>query len=195
MGVVHGPEPTTCAPRRPGVPLGHPCGVDDEDAARVAIRPAGPQDSPWAASLLAASWGSSHVARRGQLIDASSLPALVALDGERRCGLATYRRDGAATELVTIDADPTGRGIGTRLLRAIARQEAAAGARRLWLVTTNDNLDALRFYQRRGLRLVAVHPGGAAVSRRLKPTIPEVGRYGIEIRDELELALVLPATW
>jgi hypothetical protein len=60
----------------------------------------------------------------------------------------------------------------------------------VWLVTTNDNLDALRFYQRRGLRLVAVHAGAVDEARRLKPEIARVGEYGIPIRDEIELELV-----
>jgi hypothetical protein len=63
----------------------------------------------------------------------------------------------------------------------------AAGRTRVWLITTNDNLDALRFYQRRGFTLAALHRGAVARSRRLKPTIPEVGAHGIPIRDELEL--------
>jgi hypothetical protein len=65
------------------------------------------------------------------------------------------------------------------------------GCRRLWLITTNDNLDAIRFYQRRGWRLAAVHPGGADRARELKPSIPEIGEYGIPIHDELEFELVV----
>ena len=61
----------------------------------------------------------------------------------------------------------------------------------MWLITTNDNLNALRFYQGRGFRLVAVHPGAVEASRRLKPQIPELGSFGIPIRDELELELSL----
>jgi len=56
---------------------------------------------------------------------------------------------------------------------------------------TNGNLGALRFYQRRGFRIAAVRPNGVAASRRLKPGIPEVGEYGIPIRDEIELELML----
>lgn len=67
-----------------------------------------------------------------------------------------------------------------------------AGCTRLWLVTTNDNLDALRFYQRRGFRLSRLRPGAVDLSRQtLKPEIPEVGTFGIAIRDELELELDL----
>ena len=67
----------------------------------------------------------------------------------------------------------------------------AAGLRRVWLVTTNDNLDALRFYQRRGLRIAAVHPGAVDRSRAVKPTIPLVDAYGIPLRDELIMELRL----
>ena len=65
-----------------------------------------------------------------------------------------------------------------------------SGARRLWLITTNDNVDALRFYQRRGFRLVRVHAGAVDRSRAaLKPGIPEAGDHGIPLRDELELEM------
>jgi hypothetical protein len=69
--------------------------------------------------------------------------------------------------------------------KEIARR---AGCSRFWLITTNDNVDALRFYQRRGFRLAALHSGAVDDSRaRLKPEIPEVGDHGIPIRDEIEL--------
>ena len=62
------------------------------------------------------------------------------------------------------------------------------GCTRLWVITTNDNVDALRFYQRRGFRLVRVHRGAVDRSRAsLKPEIPPVGAYGIPLRDEIEL--------
>jgi hypothetical protein len=61
------------------------------------------------------------------------------------------------------------------------------GVRELWLTATNDNLDALRFHQRRGFRLVAVRAGAMEEARRLKPSIPLVGEFGIGIRDHLRL--------
>jgi len=78
------------------------------------------------------------------------------------------------------------------LLEAVARNAAAKGCRRLWLITTNDNVDALRFYQRRGLRLVAVHRGAVDRARLVKPQIPDVGSFGIAVHDEIELELELP---
>ena len=60
------------------------------------------------------------------------------------------------------------------------------------MVTTNDNLDALRFYQRRGFRLDRLRPGAVDVSRdTLKPEIPRTGEHGIPLRDEVELVMSL----
>jgi RimJ/RimL family protein N-acetyltransferase len=90
-----------------------------------------------------------------------------------------------------LDATVRGRGIGTLLLAALARLLRAQGVTILRLTTTNDNLTALRFYQRRGFRIVAIYPGAVVAARRLKPTIPALGEHGIAIRDEIELELVL----
>jgi hypothetical protein len=66
--------------------------------------------------------------------------------------------------------------------------------RRVWLVTTNDNVDALRFYQCRGWRLAALRVGAVDDARaRLKPGLPEVGQYGISLRDEMILEWPGPA--
>ena len=78
-------------------------------------------------------------------------------------------------------------GVGSALLESIEAAACFQMATRLWLITTNDNIRALRFYQRRGYRLVAVYPGAVEVARKLKPSIPELGNDGISIHDEIEL--------
>jgi len=109
-------------------------------------------------------------------------------------GLVTYRIEADGCELVSIVAVESGQGIGTVLVEELREEALAAGCRRIWLVTTNDNLDALRFYQRRGFRIVSLRPGAVDEARRsLKPEIPEAGAFGIRIRDELELELALDA--
>jgi GNAT superfamily N-acetyltransferase len=135
--------------------------------------------------------GATEVVSRGRVHDASALPALVCEVEGSLGGLATYEVRGDECELVTIDAFVSGRGVGTALIGAVADEARRRACRRLWLVTTNDNLSALRFYQRRGMRIVAVHPGAVDAARRLKPSIPLVGQDGIAIRDERELELVL----
>ena len=142
-------------------------------------------------ALLTSSWGSTTVVSRGVAHDAAVLPAFVATRAGELVGLATYRISGGACELVSLDATERRRGVGSALLAHVAQQARAHGGGRLWLITSNDNLDALRFYQRRGLRLVAVHRGAVDQARRLKPSIPLTGEHGIPIHDELELELVL----
>ena len=148
-------------------------------------------DSAWIERQLRVSWGSTTVVSRGEAHDASRLPALVAVQGEEIVGLATFRFAGSGCELVTLDALHRGHGIGSALLAGVIEEAAECGCRRVWLITTNDNLDAMRFYQRRGMRLVAVHRAAVDDARRIKPTIPTVGDHGIPIHDELEFELHL----
>jgi GNAT superfamily N-acetyltransferase len=135
----------------------------------VDVRPIGPDDGDLVSRLLERSWGSTSVAGHGVLFDASTLPGIV----------------------VTIDATVPGRGVRTALLNAVESAARTAGASRLWLITTNDNTRALRFYQRHGFDLVALHRDAVMRSRaELKPSIPlEVD--GITVRHELELERML----
>jgi ribosomal protein S18 acetylase RimI-like enzyme len=151
------------------------------------VRPASPDDLPWVRGFLDET-GSARVARRGELVYPLDHPMLLALDDGVPSGLLTYMVDGEACEVVTIHAVRPGHGIGTALLAAVGEAARVAGCAVLWLVTTNDNVDALRFYQLRGFRIRAIRAGAVADSRaRLKPEIPAIGMYGIPLRDEIEL--------
>ncbi len=165
----------------------------------VMIRPALAGDRDWIGSTLVDRWGSTTVVSRGQLWDAAGLDGIVAIEeidaidtGEpARVGLLTYRVDAEGLEVVTLDSLRARAGVGGALLERATQIARDAGANRLWLTTTNDNLPAIRFYQRRGLRIVAVHRGAIDQARLLKPSIPLASNNGIELHDELELELVL----
>jgi ribosomal protein S18 acetylase RimI-like enzyme len=157
----------------------------------VDVRALVPGDAAWAGAVHRAAWGTPQAARLGELVDLRRLPGLVALlDGER-AGLLNYDLRDGSLEVVSLVSLAEGRGVGRALLEGARRRAQAAGCRRLWLVTTNDNLRALALYQRFGMDIVALHHGAVARSRKLKPAIPEVGRNGIPIAHELELALEL----
>jgi GNAT superfamily N-acetyltransferase len=137
--------------------------------------------------------GSAVVARRGELVDALARPAVVAIESGVVSGVLTYDVVGESCEILTLHAGRQWAGLGTAMVVAVAGLATAAGCRRYWVVTTNDNVDALRFYQRRGFRLTALRPGAVDQSRRtVKPQIPPTGNYGIPLRDEIELAQDLP---
>ncbi|MBN2400249.1 MAG: GNAT family N-acetyltransferase [Candidatus Aminicenantes bacterium] len=137
--------------------------------------------------LIEARWGAPQVVVHDTIYHPSELQGFLAADGENICGLVTFHIEAEACEIVSLDALLPRAGIGTALVEAVSEVAYAAKCRRLWLVTTNDNLDALRFYLRRGFRLVAVHSGAVDRARLLKPSIPEVGASGIPMHDELEL--------
>jgi ribosomal protein S18 acetylase RimI-like enzyme len=138
--------------------------------------------------LLLERWASTSIVSRGSSHDAAALPGFVAeVDGER-AGLLIYEETERQVEVVTLDALRESIGVGTALLGAVVGLAGQHRCKRVWLVTTNDNLHALRFYQRRGFRLVAVHAGAVDKARALKPAIPTNGLNGIAIHDEIELA-------
>jgi ribosomal protein S18 acetylase RimI-like enzyme len=151
------------------------------------VRPIADADRPALARLVRELWGTDIVVGHGVVFTPADLPGLLAERDGETVGLLTYEIDGDTLEVVTIDAFPPGAGTGTALLDAAVDVARSAGCRRVWLMTTNDNLDALRFYQRRGFRLAGLRPGALAASRALKPEIPETGAYGIPLRDELDL--------
>jgi GNAT superfamily N-acetyltransferase len=127
---------------------------------------------------------------RGRLVDVLSLPGFIAEDDGEWLGYVNYENRGGNVEVLALEALVAGQAAGGALL---ARTVAAArdeGATRLWLLTSNDNTDALRFYQRRGFVLVAVHRDAITHAREtIKPEIGLVGRHGIPLRDEIELEL------
>jgi ribosomal protein S18 acetylase RimI-like enzyme len=156
----------------------------------IEVRPATPADQQYVQESLTAAFHGSVVAAHDELIDASALPGAIAWDGGEHAGLLTYRIAGADWEVVSLAADRPGNGAGGALLRWAREAASAAGAARLWLVTTNDNVTALRFYQRNGYDLVAVHRDAVTRARALKPQIPDV-IDGIAVRHELELEVLL----
>jgi ribosomal protein S18 acetylase RimI-like enzyme len=161
------------------------------DDPSVMVRPLDPDDLAWKLGTLERAWGSTVIARLGELVDAAPLPGFVAWDADDRVGLLTYEVRADGVEVVTVEALVDGRGIGTALMDAVLAEATARQAPRLWLVTTNDNVRALAFYQRWGMNLVRLVRDGVTRSRLLKPSISTVGNHGIPRRHELELEVDL----
>ncbi len=146
------------------------------------------------AQLIATHWGSEIVVAHGMVYQPAELPGFVAYRENEWLGLLTYWIEGKMCEIVTPNSFYPEMGIGTALIHAVTQAAEKAHCERLWLITTNDNLDALRFYQKRGFRMVAIHSGAVNQSRQIKPEIPPIGEYGIPLCDEIELEISLIAT-
>ena len=151
----------------------------------IHVRPLREDERGWVRSTIRERWGSEIVVAHGNVYEPALLPGFVAEDEGGPVGLLTYVLEGDVCEIVTIDAFEEGRGIGSALIGAVK----GLGARRLWLITTNDNVHAQRFYERQGFTLVAVDEAAVDRARLAKPEIPLVGNDDIEIHDELEYEL------
>ena len=143
--------------------------------------------------FLRAHWFTTDMVLRGAVIDMTRAEGIVALDdADALVGLLTYRADGDTCEILSLDSVRPGKGIGTALIERVQALATARGCRRLVVITTNDNIEAIRFYRRRGFDLVRLYRGALDASRRLKPEIPLIGEHGIPLRHELEFERALP---
>ena len=127
---------------------------------------------------------------RGRLVDVLELPGFVAENDGIWIGYLSYEYRVGNIEVIALAALVKGQGVGSALLARCVQAALAEDARRVWLLTSNDNTAALRFYQRRGFVLAAVHRDAITRAREtLKPEIPLVGLDAIPLRDEIELEL------
>ena len=155
------------------------------------IRPLQDDERDWVKQLMVDDWGSEIVIARNTIHRPAELPGFVAVRDVKKVGLTTYNIDNADCEIVTLNSLQPKIGIGAALIDAVKTAAWAAHCTRLWLITTNDNLRALKFYQKQGFELAAVHRGAVNESRKIKPEIPLLGNDSIPVRDELELEMIL----
>ena len=152
--------------------------IKDEDRKRVA-------------QFLIKEWGSAEIVTRGRIHHADKLPGVIAEITDEIVGLITYHIKKDRCEIVTLNSLIEGKGIGRALIDSVKDAASDAGCKRLWLITTNDNTYALKFYQKLGFRVTAYHIDAIEQSRRLKPEIAHIGMDGIPIRDEIELEMFI----
>lgn len=148
-------------------------------------------DTAFISAFFSEHWGAEYIVSRGRKIDVDDLKGAQAQIEGKVVGLVTWEISGSEMQIVSLDALDARSGIGTAMLEHAIAYARVAGLKRVWTLTSNDNLDALRFYQRRGMRISAVHLDSMAKNRKLKPQIPEIGHFGIPLRDEIVLERML----
>ncbi|MFD1486287.1 GNAT family N-acetyltransferase [Lacticaseibacillus baoqingensis] len=124
------------------------------------------------------------------LADLNGIVAVTADD--QVVGLVTYTVHGNAMEIVSLNSNQPQQGIGSKLMAAAEARAQATRLTQMVVTITNDNLDAMRFYQKRGYRFAKVIRGSVDTARTIKPTVPETGNDGIAIHDELLMNKNLP---
>jgi ribosomal protein S18 acetylase RimI-like enzyme len=141
--------------------------------------------------MLRLRWSDGTIFVRGRLLGPEDVEAFGAYLDNQLQGVVTWRVEEGTLYMLTMNNITDQRGVSVALLNRmlqLGRERKFAFMRAL---LTNDNYKGLRFYQKRGFRIVAVHPGVVDMMRQMKPSIPLTGVDGIPMRDEIELEVVL----
>ena len=132
-------------------------------------------------------WFSTDMSIRGEIIDGTKLEGFLLQEDNKIIGLVTYTFFGDICEIVSLDSKKENIGIGTALLKEIEKVAIDRNCKKMRLITTNDNLRALQFYQKRGYCLAKLYPNAMDEVRKVKPNVPLIGENDIPLRDEIEL--------
>jgi ribosomal protein S18 acetylase RimI-like enzyme len=155
------------------------------------LRRLSPNDLPRLRQFWIEHWGGEEMITRGNVYRPAQLDGFVVEDVNEWIGLLTFFTKDGECEVTSLDSLREGQGIGSMLIDKAIEEARAKDCKRLFLITTNDNLHALGFYQKRGFEIVTVYRGAVNESRRRKPGIPLIGMNGIPLRDEIELEMSL----
>lgn len=155
----------------------------------IILRKVEKKDESLIIKLMDEHWGGEPLVVNCKKYYPSMMHGILAFDGQDCQGLLTYNKTDQVYEIIVLHALYQFRGIGTLLLNKFIKLVKSEGGNKIVVMTTNDNIDALRFYQRRGFTLSALRLNVLSQARKIKATIPEVGDYGILLKDEILLEL------
>jgi len=155
------------------------------------IREISRDDSSLIASFISDIWGSPMSVSKGRIFNTSELPGYICKRDNKIIGLLTYNIDKEGCEIVTLNSEINNHGLATHLIKKVIEKAKKNGCKRVWLITTNDNTHALRFYQKRGFEWIGFYKNSMDDSRKLKPEIALFGDDEIPIKHEIEFELKL----
>jgi len=136
-------------------------------------------------------WFGTIMMIRGEAIDMTQVPGFITIEGGRLTGVVTYIVRGRVCEITSLDSVIENRGVGSRLIAAVVSRARELNCERVQLLTTNDNIKAISFYQKHGFDLAGVNLNAIDREREVKPSIPLIGQNGIPIRHEIDFVMPL----
>ena len=153
-----------------------------------AVRPLTANDLPRLIVFWNQYWGGDEMIVHGELFRPEQLNGFITEDWS---GVITYYIKNNSCEIISLNSLKENRGVGTALIDEVINEARKQNCQRLFLITTNDNLHALGFYQRYGFELVCIRRGAVDEARKIKPGIPMIGMNDIALHDEIELEMSL----
>ena len=131
-------------------------------------------------------WYTTTMVIRGKQIDMTQTEGFFLLEKENIIGLLTYIVYDGILEIISLDSLRENQGIGSALVNMAVREAAERGLQKIVLMTTNDNINAIRFYQKRGFDMARLFRNAVDAARKLKPEIPLIGENAIPLHHEIE---------
>lgn len=150
-----------------------------------------PSDHSWLKDLMNKDWGGLPLVIRGKKYDPTLLDGIIAENDKKIAGFLFFNISGRDCEIIVFEVFEKFKGTGSIILDHLKQIAKNSQCQRIYLMTTNDNLDALRFYQKRGFHICGIHLDSVKISRKIKPSIGIIGDYGITVRDEIDLEYLL----
>lgn len=141
--------------------------------------------------FISSHWFSTDIVVRGEIVDMTIIDGFVMYDNENIIGLVTYRIKDNECEIMSLDSLREKQGIGTALVNKVIEVATKIKCTKVKLITTNDNINALRFYQKRGFDMIHLYHNALDVSRKLKSSIPMFGDFNIPLKHEIEFEMNL----
>ncbi len=141
--------------------------------------------------FLLENWFSTEMVIRGKLINMKEVDGIVVYESNTIIGLITYEIANKECEILSLDSKKEKIGIGTELVNRVIDIAKNHGCYKVKLITTNDNIYAIKFYQKIGFDMVKLYYNALNISRQLKPSIPLKGEFGIPLMHEIEFELIL----
>lgn len=135
-------------------------------------------------------WYTTTMIIRGKEIDMTKTEGFYVREGENIVGLITYIVYGSVLEILSLDSLRENQGIGTKLVETVIEEAKDRKLQKIVLITTNDNINAIRFYQKRGFDMTNLFRDAVTAARKRKSEIPLIGENSIPLRHEIEFELV-----
>lgn len=136
-------------------------------------------------------WYTTTMIIRGKEIDMTKTEGFYFSKGKDIVGLITYIVYDNILEITSLDSLLENQGIGSKLLKTVIHEAKEKKVQKIVLITTNDNINAIKFYQKRGFDMARLFRNALDISRKLKPEIPLIGENSIPLRHEIEFELLI----
>jgi ribosomal protein S18 acetylase RimI-like enzyme len=158
----------------------------------ITLRAAMENDRQWMGRIWLQWWSAPFVvSKAGTIHHIDDMAGFIAETNGKPIGVITYTIVDDECEITSLISLIEGRGIGTKLIQKLEDHARAQRCQRIWAITTNDNMHALSWYQKRGYRLVTVYRDAMKQVRQIKPELTILGMDDIPLHDMIELEKLL----